>query len=279
MLNAQELLDSGERRICERCRFLVRTVADRCGHCGHVAAPPATPLKAPKRTLSDATGPAILTDAALGGMADRPDRTVWIVSHGDPKPQGSMVALAAGKMKATDQAMYRWRDIITADALRQTGVRWKPIDGPVQIDVAFTMPFPRTFEDQRTRIVPVNAGDQPRIPAMQPPDRDKLLRAVQDALSPLDPGNKGGKSSQANASRFKLVVDDSRFVYGSEAKSYARPGHTHAWALDRPGAVIRVTMIDADVEPMPRPTLGVPGELPAAAAELHEKLVRRRRVG
>lgn len=282
ILNAQALIDTGQRRICPGCGYLVIATSQRCGRCGHTALSPAatrsTNSKAKPATASDAIGSATLTDQALGGMQTRPDRTLWIVSHGNPKPQGSMVALAAGKMKATDQAMYRWRDTITSDALRQTGIRWKPIDGPVQIDVAFTMPFPHKFEDQSGRIAPVNLGELPRIPAMQPPDRDKLLRAVQDALSPLDSDNKGGKESQLGAKRFKLVVDDARFVYGAEAKTYGRPGHTHAWALDRPGAVIRVSMIDADVEPMPRPTLGQPGALPVEASELHEQLLRRNRV-
>ncbi|MDH6284289.1 hypothetical protein [Prescottella agglutinans] len=286
--SAQELLDSGARVICRGCNWLVDASFDKCRKCGHPlkndpapksAAPHQAPRKRPpaRKTTSAERhrGDAVLTDAALGGMADRADRTIWLVVHGDPKPQGSMVAVAAGRVKASDPKMYAWRDNITGEALRELGVQWRPIDGPALIDVAFTMPFPRSFEDQSGRIAPRVAGELPRIPAMQPPDRDKLLRAVQDALSPNDRGNKGGNDTQAFNKRFKLAVDDSRFVYGAEAKSYARPGHTHAWALDRPGAVIRVRMIDAPGTHFPEPTLRDPGPLPDQIRDMHERLLHR----
>ncbi len=289
--SAQELLDSGARVICRGCHWLVDSTPDRCRKCGHpltespapatvspAAKPAAKKRRPPAAKLTTAAGhcgDAVLTDAALGGMTARADRTIWLVVHGDPKSQGSMVAVAAGRVKASDPTMYAWRDNITGEALRGLGVQWRPIDGPALIDVAFTMPFPRAFEDQTARIAPATAGELPRIPAMQPPDRDKLLRAVQDALSPNDRSNKGGKSTQAFEKRFKLAVDDSRFVYGAEAKSYARPGHTHAWALDRPGAVIRVRMIDAPGTPFPEPTLRNPGPLPEQIHVLHQKLLAR----
>ncbi len=286
--SAQELLDSGARVICRGCNWLVDASVDKCRKCGHpfksdpvprTTAPRQTKRKRPpasRTTSADAhRGDAVLTDAALGGMAARADRTIWLVVHGDPKSQGSMVAVAAGRVKASDPTMYAWRDNITGEALRELGVQWRPIDGPALIDVAFTMPFPRSFEDQASRIAPRREGELPRIPAMQPPDRDKLLRAVQDALSPNDRGNKGGKGTQAFDKRFKLAVDDSRFVYGAEAKSYARPGHTHAWALDRPGAVIRVRMIDSPGTHFPEPTLRDPRPLPDQIRDMHERLLRR----
>ncbi|MFI6869441.1 hypothetical protein [Nocardia sp. NPDC050406] len=280
--DAQALIDAGHRRICAGCGFLVGTSTPQCPRCGHNAEG-ATARRAPRtgtrkraNRFEAATGDAVVTELGLGGMASVPDRTLWLVSHGVPKTQGSMVAVAPGQLRAADKQMYGWRDTIAADALRQVGIRWQPIDAPVHIDVCFTLPFPARFEDQSERIAAVEPDCAPRIPAMQTPDRDKLLRAVQDALSLLDPGNKGDGDSVAG--RFKLVADDSRFVYGSEAKTYPRPGHTHAWALDRPGAVIRVTMIDSDVEPMPRPTLRTPGDLPGPVAALHEEVVRRNRL-
>ncbi len=132
------------------------------------ASPPAS------RTTSadNHRGDAVLTDAALGGMTGRSDRTIWLVVHGDPKSQGSMVAVAPGRVKVSDPTMYAWRDNITGgEALRELGVQWRPIDGPpALIDVAFTMPFPpRSFEDQTSRIAPAVVGELPRIPAMQPP--------------------------------------------------------------------------------------------------------------
>ena len=286
--SAQDLLDSGARVICPGCNWLV-VAGPACRKCGRsLTRDTATPTRSAPRTsdrqrppasktttADDHRGDAVLTDAALGGMTGRIDRTIWLVVHGDPKSQGSMVAVAPGRVKASDPTMYAWRDNITGEALRELGVQWRPIDGPALIDVAFTMPFPRSFEDQTSRITPVVAGELPRIPAMQPPDRDKLLRAVQDALSPNDRANKGGKATQAFDKRFKLTVDDSRFVYGAEAKTYARPGHTHAWALDRPGAVIRVRMIDAPGTHFPEPTLRDPGPLPAQIRTMHERLLHR----
>ncbi len=295
VFDAQALIDSGRRRICEGCGFLVGTNTPRCPRCGHTAAAPPTSAQptaptgrvprqrstaARKRAarFDAAVGDGEVTEYGLGGMAGVPDRTIWIVSHGIPKTQGSMVAIGPGQLRAADKDMYVWRDTIAADALLRVGIRWQPIDAPVHIDVCFTLPFPQRFEDQSERIAGLDPECPPRIPAMQTPDRDKLLRAVQDALSLPNPGNRSEAESQGMASRFKLVTDDSRFVYGSEAKTYPRPGHTHSWALDRPGAVIRLTMIDADVDPMPRPTLRDPGALPPRVAALHEEVVRRNRL-
>lgn len=288
--SAQQLLDAGSHVVCRSCGFLVDAGPERCPRCRHPHALQQQPTRTVKRRRSSArrrqsrpaeavvrngTGDAVLTSTALGGMKDRLNRTIWLVAHGDPRTQGSMVAVATGYAKAADPAMYAWRDTITAEALRELGVRWDPIDGPCLIDAAFTLPPPRGLQDQSCRIKPVVPGEQPRVPAMQPPDRDKLLRAVHDALAPLDHANKGGKLSQSANTRFKVVVDDSRSVYGAEAKTYARPGHTHAWALDRPGVVIRVRMIDTPGIPFPEPTLYEPGDLPDEAARLHQRLCRR----
>jgi hypothetical protein len=167
----------------------------------------------------------------------------------------------AGKVLHSTPDMNRWRKVVSGAALRSGGLRWEPVTGPCVIDVCFTVPFPRGFRSQSGLVEGVDPdGVPPRIPVMQPPDRDKLLRAVQDALSLHD--------LDAD-SQFRLVADDALFVDGATAKTYPRPGHTHAWALERPGVVIRVSLPDSRDLHWPRVTLSAdPGSLPEGAAVL-----------
>ncbi|MDN5759236.1 MAG: RusA family crossover junction endodeoxyribonuclease, partial [Tomitella sp.] len=204
----------------------------------------AAPAKPVRRTVSAAVddrtsmSASRVTDAALGGLKSLPEQCMWLVAKGDPVSQGSMRALAAGVIKHEKGPKLRaWRDIITREALRASGDQWVPIAGPVTVHVTLTVPAPRRIST--THVEALDAGSAPRCPPDKKPDVDKLLRAVQDALSPRD-DKKKGEQVKTLARRFKLLVDDSLVIDSCASKTYPRPMHTHPWALPWPGAVIRV---------------------------------------
>jgi Holliday junction resolvase RusA-like endonuclease len=127
--------------------------------------------------------------------------------HGIPVPQGSKTAFAVtnkqtGKTRAvvTDKnkdALHAWRDLLAAHAV--TAMEGRPAyDEAMVLEVTFGLPKP-----------PSVTRDEPTVP----PDLDKLLRAVFDALKT------GG-----------VYRDDSRVVQVVMGKVYS----------DNPGATIVV---------------------------------------
>lgn len=215
----------------------------------------------------------MVADAHQGGLLSYPDRTLWIVAAGKPITQGSMRAVAAGVIKHDKgPELHRWRNTITREALRLVGDGWTAVNGPVRLQVALTVPWPSKLIGGV--IVPRTSGEVPRVPPIQTPDVDKLLRAVQDALSPRD-DKKSGESEKLRDRRFKLLTDDSRVVDSRVAKTYPAPEHTHPWALPWPGAVIRVVPLDLHADPFPESTLSDPGALPASAQALCDQITAR----
>ncbi|MFL0579497.1 hypothetical protein [Dietzia sp. 179-F 9C3 NHS] len=178
-----------------------------------------------------------------------------------------MRAVAAGKIRRENGSeLVAWRDEITRRALLQAGGDWTPINGPVQVAACLTVPWPARmpFAGFCDSVEPV--GERPaRLAPSGTPDGDKLLRAVQDALSPR------------KTSRFHLLSDDARVIDSQVTKTFAAPEHTHPWALDTPGLVLRVSILGADVEPMPGSVLSEPGPMPEPARRLHESLACQRR--
>lgn len=215
----------------------------------------------------------MVAESHQGGLLTYPDRTLWIVAAGNPITQGSMRAVAAGVIKHDKGPELRqWRNTITREALRLVGDGWTAVNGPVRLQVALTVPWPS--KPIGGVIVPRTAGEIPRMPPIQVPDVDKLLRAVQDALSPRD-DKKSGESEKLRDRRFKLLTDDSRIVDSRAVKTYPAPEHTHPWALPWPGAVIRVVPLDVHTDPFPESTLSNPGVLPPAAQALCDQVTAR----
>ena len=280
-----QLLESGTHKQCPDCQFrIIPVAAHTCSQCaaGHaipLTAPPARrrtmgrkagrKVAATVRHLGDGsrTGAGTVAADFRGGLDAHEDGVFWLVAHGVPVTQGSMRAVAAGKIRRENgPELEAWRNEITHRALLQAGSAWQPINGPVQVAACLTVPWPARmpFAGYCDSIAPT--GQEPaRIPPSGTPDGDKLLRAVQDALSPR------------KASRFHLLVDDSRVIDSHVTKSYASPEHTHPWALDTPGLVLRVSLVGADVEPMPGSTLSDPGPMPDPALRLHRSLARQTR--
>lgn len=226
------------------------------------------PVASTARSFGDGsrTGPGHIGARFIGGLSAIPERELWVVAHGIPITQGSVAGAAGGRIKRENgPELHAWRNNITQRALAVVGDNWTPITGPALLSVCLTVPWPkrRPFTEFCDVIEP-DSETAPRIPPMGPPDGDKLLRAVQDALSP------NGKD------RFHVLADDALIVDAHVAKSFPAPEHTHPWALNTPGAVLRVKLIDDDPDPMPPSVLRDPGPLPEQPRAQHESLARRR---
>lgn len=286
LLDASELLASGSHRLCDCQQRVIAAGRDRCSPCAAqgAAIPPRMPAPPQRRrtmarsganrkvastaaTFGDGsrTGDGAVRDEYRGSVDRLPGKALWVVAHGVPITQGSVDGAAGGRIKrANGPELHAWRNTITRQACATAGDRWVPINGPVQLSVCLTVPWPhrRPFIDFCNVVEPASQEVAARIPPMGPPDVDKLLRAVQDALSPND------------ADRFHAMVDDARVVDASVACSFPSPEHTHPWALPTPGAVIRIGMVGDPLPAFPSSTLSEPGPLPELAAEQHERLAR-----
>lgn len=121
---------------------------------------------------------------------------------GDPASQGSH-AIMNGRIVQVNSAKHKaWRKAIVEQTILPDD--WQPIDEPCELIVNFYLPRPKT----------VKRG----LPSV-PPDLDKLIRSVGDALVVAG-----------------VLADDSRLVRISARKAYANG--------IEPGATIRVTTFD-----------------------------------
>lgn len=121
---------------------------------------------------------------------------------GDPASQGSH-AIMNGRIVQVNSAKHKaWRKAIVEQTILPDD--WQPIDEPCELIVNFYLPRPKT----------VKRG----LPSV-PPDLDKLIRSVGDALVVAG-----------------VLADDSRIVRISARKAYANG--------IEPGATIRVTTFD-----------------------------------
>jgi Holliday junction resolvase RusA-like endonuclease len=124
-------------------------------------------------------------------MAFSTEFTVW----GRPVPQGS-VSHFGGHVVAVSKDLHEWRDLVTAAAMESVGPDFKPLDAMMGIRVYFYFEPPARKKFARPGVAP---------------DGDKLLRAIQDALTFVP----AGKNPHPG-----LVVNDSRFVDGKYSKHY-----------------------------------------------------------
>ena len=137
-----------------------------------------------------------------------------IIVYGLPAPQGSKRHVGGGVMIESSKKVKPWREAVKAKAeAARERVGQPPIDGPVRLIVTFTMPKPASAPKRR------------RTWPMRTPDLSKLVRSTEDALT--DAG---------------IWKDDARVVDCASAKVYPLEGQE---ALDTPGAVIEVYLLDA----------------------------------
>lgn len=145
---------------------------------------------------------------------------ITIIVHGQPAPQGSkrFVGLSKagrGLLVESSKKVKPWRQDVVAAAIeaREKFAALCPLDGPLSVEMVFTVPKPASAPKKR------------RTWPDKKPDVSKLARSTEDALS--DAG---------------LWVDDARVVeYTRLAKVF--PGEDPA-ALASPG--VRITVRRAD---------------------------------
>lgn len=148
---------------------------------------------------------------------------MWAVKvPGVPMPKGSLRPIVGkdGRARLIDDthkkpALNAWRETVRAAGTLIAHHLDQPLDEPVSVTVAFTLPAP--------------AGDAGRAWPHKKPgntgagggDLDKLVRVVLDELTTAG-----------------VWRDDSRVVELTASKHY--PGRPGADVLDEPGAIIRV---------------------------------------
>jgi Holliday junction resolvase RusA-like endonuclease len=112
---------------------------------------------------------------------------------GEPIPQGSMRAVARGRIVSDNDRLRPWRDSV-AWAVRDAMNGQPPLDGPLEVRATFVLPRPPSAPKRRWA-------------PEKKPDLDKLLRACLDAVTA------GGG-----------WCDDAQVVDVITRKRYSRPG-------------------------------------------------------
>lgn len=137
---------------------------------------------------------------------------------GIPQPKGSVTRMPSGGMipagtTASRQRKADWRSDIRAAASEawQESQPGPPMLGPVQLDVSFELPYPRSS---------IRKYQLGWVPMVKKPDIDKLLRLLLDALTGI------------------IWVDDNQVCYIHLQKHYA-------WD-HRPGADISIIFRDEE---------------------------------
>lgn len=233
-VDVQALIDGGTHQVCPSCRGVVHNNVLTCRFCRRPLRGPAQP------PVKSHVRPGRIGVDRLGGLAGLPGRALWVVAFGLPVTQGSTKALAAGVIAHEKAASLKaWRRHIVSEAQMRCGAGWTAVGGAAKLEAVFTVRRP-VSAPARTRTFPVAK-----------PDTDKLLRAVQDALSPR------------SKSEWRVAVDDALIVDTHAVKTYPAPMHTHPWALPQPGVVLRLRPADDTSEEMPQCSLTDPGSTPA----------------
>jgi Holliday junction resolvase RusA-like endonuclease len=157
----------------------------------------------------------MVTASSSGAITMSPEpgarRRVEFFAAGEPRPMGSKTAFvvhtkAGPRAVVTDgstskpsaQRLRSWKDSVTAAAF--AAMEGSPINGPVRVTMAFTMPRPAGHWTPRGEL----RRSAPASPAVKP-DLDKLARQAGDCL------------------RGVVIADDSRIVELALTKAYATP--------------------------------------------------------
>ncbi|WP_327377952.1 RusA family crossover junction endodeoxyribonuclease [Streptomyces sp. NBC_01216] len=139
--------------------------------------------------------------------------------YGTPAPQGSKTRNAYGAMYESSAKVKPWREAVKTAALDAIhhDEAWTALDGPVWLDMQFTLRRPKSHyrTGRNTGLLKATAPPYPT----GKPDLDKLIRSTQDALK--DAG---------------VLSDDSIVASLGASKVYVLWGD----ALRTPGAVIKV---------------------------------------
>lgn len=114
---------------------------------------------------------------------------------GRPSPQGSKKSVGGGRFIEASKYLPAWRKAVTEYAIyAATEHAWEPLHGPVTLEVVFYIERPTTIKQSK------------RPHPIVPPDIDKLVRGVSDALS--DAGVWGDDSQVVKLVAFKRYADN-----------------------------------------------------------------------
>lgn len=141
--------------------------------------------------------------------------------EGLPVPQGSVQSFG-GHVVAVTPKLREWREAVKQAAIQTEWGQGQPFDGPVTLTVTFYLPRPHK--------------PKCNVPSVKP-DGDKLLRAIQDALTATKEGMTRGKRPKIIPASPGLITNDSRIVDGTYRKRYAQDGI-------KPGAFIFLRELD-----------------------------------
>lgn len=136
---------------------------------------------------------------------------ITITVHGTPAPQGSKKGFVVGKRAVLVESSNKvrpWREAVKHAALEQLPRGWAPLDGPLVVEMVFTLRKPSSAPKRR------------RSWPDRTPDLSKLIRSTEDALT--DAG---------------VWADDARVVSCRAVKCF--PGEDESQQVI-PGVVIRV---------------------------------------
>ncbi|MGW7312267.1 RusA family crossover junction endodeoxyribonuclease [Streptomyces sp. NPDC054865] len=214
-IDVQRLITEDGYRPCPSCPGVLRPTTTRCPHCRTCLPAPSAIAPAPKTSRPRL---AAVSEKALGSLQHLPEMRLAFTVTGTPVTQGSVDVPAPGVVKYSRE-LLQWRRRINTTARQACGANWEPANCPLIMSAVFTVPRPKSAP--RTKAVH----------AATKPDIDKLIRAVQDALAPMD------------KKAFRVYTEDSRIVgYDTGPyKTYPAPMGTHDWALPEPGVTITIT--------------------------------------
>ena len=153
---------------------------------------------------------------------------------GIPRPGGSKKGFYSAKLKRVlivdaSKNVAPWRQTL----IHFAGMAYQgpPLDGPLRLDVVFTMPRPKAHYRIRARLPQELRSEAPMFHTSAP-DTTKLLRAVEDALTGI------------------VWRDDRQIAVQYVTKFYG----------DRPGANITVGTLDDDAYQMLKGMANEPGQ-------------------
>jgi Holliday junction resolvase RusA-like endonuclease len=136
-----------------------------------------------------------------------------LVVFGRPAPQGSKRHVGRGIMVESSKHVRPWRDAVRGEAQAWTAAGHVPLDGPLRVEMVFTLPKPASAPKRR------------RTWPDRTPDLSKLCRSTEDALK--DAG---------------VIADDARIVeYSRLAKVYPREDPA---ALAAPGVALFIWRVE-----------------------------------
>lgn len=150
----------------------------------------------------------------MSGAASNNRGSLTVTVYGTPAPQGSKNVNRYGATYESSIKVKPWREAVkwaVNDQHGQAVQNFDPFSGPVVVELVFTLAKPASAP-KRTRTWPARR-----------PDLDKLVRATLDGI--CESG---------------VIRNDGQVVELTAAKRYPHEG---LFALDRPGAWIRITEV------------------------------------